>query len=237
MEPGNWRSYGYAMMLFFNLIVVAFFHYATKNTETNHRLREIIIFMGIYGFLFAMIAFGIVWYGIVLYFGLFLIMGYAALTFITDTHEDLSEEKEGMNLTLAVILFIFIATYFLRSAFPHGWNNLRSAYYNEYKYNTLSQEESIFAYRSDYLTPIATMNLIDVSKVYEGIDTQMKSKQMKEFFANTDMKNLPLDTVHNSLIMKYRGVKDPLFRNDLRVLGQHIYSQVLYPPKNNMNMG
>ena len=49
-----------------------------------------------------------------------------------------------------------------KSAFPHGWNNFKSAYYNEYKYGTLTQEESIFAYRSDYLLPIATMNLENI---------------------------------------------------------------------------
>ena len=32
---------------------------------------------------------------------------------------------------------------------------------NEYKYNKLDQNESIFTYRADYITPIATMNVID----------------------------------------------------------------------------
>lgn len=165
-------------------------------------------------------------------------MGYSALTFLSD-EEDTDETKDRgtLNLTLATILFIFIATYFLRSAFPHGWNNLKSAYYNEYKYNTLSQEESIFAYRSDYLVPIATMNLKSIPKIFDGIETKMKSKQMKEFLEKTDIRNLPLDTLHASFIMKYRNVSDIAFREDIRTLGQYVYSQVLYPPKDNQNTG
>lgn len=164
-------------------------------------------------------------------------MGYSALTFINEDEHPSKKDENTKNLTIATILFIFIATYFLRSAFPHGWNNLRSAYYNEYKYNTLTQEESIFAYRSDYLVPIATMNLKDISKIFDGIETKMKSKQMKEFLKETDIRTLPLDALHGSFIMKYRNVTDKDFREDVKVLGQHIYSQVLYPPADNQNTG
>ena len=238
IEPNNWKSYGYAVLLIINFTIVGYFHFATKDTEENHKLREVIVFMGVYAFLFIIAAFWIVWYGIVMYFWFFLIMGYSALTFLSD-EEDTDETKDRgtLHLTLATILFIFIATYFLRSAFPHGWNNLKSAYYNEYKYNTLSQEESIFAYRSDYLVPIATMNLKSIPKIFDGIETKMKSKQMKEFLEKTDIRNLPLDTLHASFIMKYRNVSDIAFREDIRTLGQYVYSQVLYPPKDNQNTG
>lgn len=172
-----------------------------------------------------------------MYFGFFLIMGYSALSFTSEDESSHKKESDTLNLTIATILFIFIATYFLRSAFPHGWNNLKSAYYNEYKYNTLSQEESIFAYRSDYLVPIATMNLKSIAKIFDGIETKMKSKQMKDFLEKTDIRNLPLDTLHTSFIMRYRNVGDQAFRDDVRLLGQHIYSQVLYPPADNQNTG
>lgn len=143
---------------------------------------------------------------------------------------------ENLRIFLAIILFIFIGFYFIKSAFPHGWNNLRSAYYNEYKYNVLTQEESIFVYRSDYLVPIATMNLADISRIYEWLSEKMQSSEIKSFLANTDLKNLPLDTLH-SFIMKYRNTKDIAIQNDVRLLWQHMYSQVLYPPKDNQNTG
>ena len=164
MESGNWKSYGYALLLAFNISILAFFHFCTAHTETNKRLKEVIMFMGIYAFLFGIAAFGIVWYGIIIYFGFFLIIGYSASSFLNEEDGKLAKDSDNTLhiLTLASLLFIFIAIYFIRSTFPHGWNNLRSAYYNEYKYHTLTQEESIFAYRSDYLLPIATMNLKNI---------------------------------------------------------------------------
>ena len=113
-------------------------------------------------------AFGIVWYGILVYFGFFVIIGLALTPILEYTKEE-EHDDEHMNLllTCASIVFILISVYFVRSSFPHGWNNLKSAYYNEYKYHTLSQEESIFAYRSDYLIPIATMNLHDTKKIFD----------------------------------------------------------------------
>ena len=70
-----------------------------------------------------------------------------------------------MKVTLSVLFFLFIVVYIIRSAFPHGWINLTSAGMNEYKYNKLDQNESIFTYRSDYITPIATMNVVNPKAV------------------------------------------------------------------------
>lgn len=126
-------------------------------------------------------AFGIVWYGIVVYFGFFVLIGLALSSLLDYEKDDVHhEEKISIQLTFAVTVFILIAVYFVRSSFPHGWNNLKSAYYNEYKYFTLNQEESIFAYRTDYLLPIATMNLKDPSKALDGVKEKLTSKALKE---------------------------------------------------------
>lgn len=236
IESGNWKSYGYAILLAMNIGILSIFHFALEKNDDNKKLQEVIMFMGIYAFLFSIAAFGIVWYGIVIYFGFFLIMGYSALGFLREKDEDFKNEDPHFNILMSGALFIFIALYMVRSSFPHGWNNLKNAYYNEYKYNTLSQEESIFAYRSDYLLPIATMNLTNIAAIFDDIGTQMQSKQMKEFFATTDVKNLPLDTLH-AFIMKYRSSPDMVLRKDVEKLGQHIYSNVLYPKKGNENTG
>lgn len=64
----------------------------------------------------------------------------------------------------------------------------------------------------------------------------MQSSQMKEFFKKTDIRTLPLESLH-TFIMKYRNAPEIALRNDVRMLGQHIYSSVLYPPKDNENNG
>lgn len=81
------------------------------------------------------------------------------------------------------------------------------------------------------------MNLKDTSKIFDSIETKMKSKQMKEFLAKTDVRSLPLDALHASFIMKYRNSTDKDFRDDVKKFGQTLYSQVLYPPLDNQNTG
>jgi hypothetical protein len=114
----------------------------------------------IYGFLFLISAFGIVWYGVFVYFLCLALIGLASLAFTSYMDQD-DEDTMGVKITLSFLLFLFILVYIIRSAFPHGWNNLIGAGMNEYKYNKLSQNESIFTYRGDYITPIATMNTVD----------------------------------------------------------------------------
>jgi hypothetical protein len=236
-ESGNWASIGYIVLILINLAIIALIHFGTEDTEDNKKLRDVSVFMGIYAFLFLIAAFGIVWYGILIYFGFFLIIGLSANRFLSYSTEDLGDdEKMWIMKTLAAILFIFIAVYFLRSTFPHGWNNLRSAYYNEYKYNILSQEESIFAYRSDYLLPIATLNLANISDANIGISENMQSSVMKDFLSKTDIGQIPIDELHG-FIMKYRGSSDPVLRSDLSKMWQRLYTNVLYPNQETANTG
>lgn len=56
-EPNNWKSYGYALLIAVNLGIVWFFHHFTSKNIMEERLREVVIFMGIYAFLFVISAF------------------------------------------------------------------------------------------------------------------------------------------------------------------------------------
>jgi hypothetical protein len=234
-ESGNIKSYAYALLIIMNLWIVWFFHHFTKDDHIWRRIRDIIIFMGIYAFLFVVSAFGIVWYGILMYFGFFLIIWFSAYSFTHYSEEEqLDQDVIGYKLTLSAVLFIFIATYFVRSSFPHAWNNLKSAYYNEYKYNTLTQEESIFLYRSDYLLPIATMNLKNPNLAYKGITDNLASKEMKNFFASTNIDEVPIDSLH-MFLAKYRNTNVGALKKDIEKIGQTVYRNVLYPTKETAN--
>ncbi len=107
------------------------------------------------------------------------------MNFTAYTEEEKKDENlMSVKITLTVIFLIFIFAYFLRSSLPHGWNNLKEASYNEFKYNILNQEESIFAYRQDYVTPIATMNIADLNKLIKSVESQATSKELKELFTS-----------------------------------------------------
>ncbi len=169
-----------------NVFILLFIHFLTDHAQSeNNRLREIIIVLGSYGFLFLVSAFGIVWYGIFAYFLFFALIGLASSTFTSYSEEDKKDEDTfGIKVTLAAIFFIFILVYFIRSAFPHGWNNLKDASYNEFKYNILSQEESIFAYRQDYITPIATLNVKSPPTLIERVKKLATDDRLKSFLAS-----------------------------------------------------
>lgn len=80
---------GYGVILAMNLFYVTFAHFFIEETETNKKLKEILMFMGVYGFIFLISAFGIVWYGIFAYFAFFVIIGLAVQSF-----EKYSQEEE-----------------------------------------------------------------------------------------------------------------------------------------------
>lgn len=225
---------GYAIMIAMNLLYLVVVHYSLEKTDTNNKLKEILMFMGIYGFIFMISAFGIVWYGIVVYFGFFAIIGLGATLFNDYTsEEEKDEDLISVKVTLAVIFFILIGVYFLRSTFPHGWNNLRSAYYNEYKYNILSQDEAIFAYRSDYADPIATMNLHSPQSVIRQIKDLAISDNLKKLFEENEDK-MNISDVHQ-IILKLRTQNNTALKKDAKTIGNFIYPKILYPSNTESN--
>lgn len=229
------KSFWYLILILINLWIVWFFHSCTKDSPIWERLRDIVVFMWIYAFLFIISAFWIVWYGIIIYFGFFLILWFSAHSFTHYSEDELNDSNDfGHKFTLSLVLFIFIVTYFIRSSFPHGWNNLKSAYYNEYKYNTLSQEESIFIYRSDYLLPIATLNLKSPNLAYKWVTENLKSTEMKKFFETNNINDIPIESLH-TFLTKYRNTTNPLLKKDIEKIGQSVYKNVLYPTKENEN--
>jgi hypothetical protein len=183
---------GYGVLLAGNIAFLTLVHFSIDDTNTeDKKLKEIIMILGIYGFLFIISAFGIVWYGILVYFLFLVIIGLAASRFISYEHtdpDDRDEDVTAIKITLTAILFIFISVYFVRSAFPHGWNNLREASYNEFKYKAFNQEESIFLYRQDYVAPITAINVRDPDRLIEDVKKLAKTKSMTEFLASDKLK-------------------------------------------------
>ena len=228
---------GYLFMILMNILFVSIVHFLLEKNDTNKKIQEFIAFLGIYGFLFMISAFGIVWYGIVVYFCFLVLIGLSIDTF--NSYDDTESKEEnsilGIKLILAVFFLLIIGTYFVRSAFPHGWNNLKNAYYNEYKFHILSQEESIFAYRSDYITPIATLNLKN-SDAFENLELLVTSPQLKQLFAKGN-ESLSLTDLHGLIIKLRLQRTNPALQADAKKLGEYIYNTILYPPKEFVNTG
>lgn len=69
---------GYFVIAAFTMLPLAYFHFALdRKDERNERFLHNLAFLGFYGFVFVIAAFGIVWYGIAVYLAMFLAMAYS----------------------------------------------------------------------------------------------------------------------------------------------------------------
>lgn len=137
-----------------------------------------------------------------------------------------------------------IATYFVVSAIPHGWNNFKSAGFDEFKAGLLNQEEAIFRSHPDYFGTLATLNLSDQKSVTEktlsSIENQLLKKivmanigedkslkrleQILRELSNVDLEKQGVDSA-NAVALKV----------EVRKLINRLYETVLYPPKELQN--
>ena len=102
MNSGNIYSFGYAILLSGNLLFLAATHFLLEKTETNKKFQDMMMFTGIYAFIFMISAFGIVWYGILIYYSFFVLIGLSVSTFTTyDETDEKNEDHMGIILTLS----------------------------------------------------------------------------------------------------------------------------------------
>lgn len=221
----------YLVLIIINISIVWFSHFTLdESIDENKKIKELIVFLGIYWFLFAVSAFGIVWYGIVIYYVFFALIGLAGISFIAYKEEDRKDEDTfWLKVTLTVIFSIFIAIYFLRSSFPHWWNNLREAvWYSEFKYWLLTQEEAIFGYRQDYTNSIAAMNIKDTTILIQKAKEKAKTETLRNLFASEKFEWISVRDF-TSVLFSLQSTKDKAVQNDAKQVADFIYKSVLYP--------
>lgn len=232
---------GYAYIVWGILFTIILTHFTIENSQEWVYIHDIIIMLIVYGFLFLISAFGIVWYGVFVYFLCFILIWYISLIFVSYTDED-NEDMIGVKTTLSLIFFIFIFVYIVRSAFPHGWNNLQSASMNEYKYNKLTQNESIFTYRSDYITPIATLNTTDPKKITKRAGLLAESITLKKVLTPERLDNMGPADLHQVLLYFISQIKWGKLtqermgiEKDIEKIGTELYSSILSPKWTDIN--
>ena len=235
MMSGIVLPLGYAFILGGILASIGVAHFFIESDESGSRTRDIFVMLLIYGFLFLISAFGIVWYGVFVYFLFLSLIGLASLAFTSYRSED-NEDMLGIKVTLSFLFFLLIFVYIIRSAFPHGWNNLMSAGMNEYKYNKLDQNESIFTYRSDYITPIATMNTVDPQAIVVRAGSLAKSVAMQKILTPERLASMKPADLHQVLlyfitqIASNKPLQDKaMIQSDIDKIGTELYTSILSP--------
>ncbi|MDQ1343294.1 MAG: hypothetical protein QG650_13 [Patescibacteria group bacterium] len=198
-------------------------------------------FLGFYGFVFIIAAYGIVWYGIAVYVSMFLAMGFALEKAVSE--ERGSEGNTGF--VTALLVFGIVGTYLLQSAVPHGWNNLKNGGFVEFKAGKLTQEEAIFASHPDYLPILASLNLKNPEETAKKIIDSVTDVPSKNII-NENVGNTPsveklqqiLDQMVSTDPESVSGVPPEKIRtmnSTAAAARKKLYDEVLYPSKENRN--
>lgn len=121
---------GYFVIAAIVLLPLAYFHFAlNRKEERNERFLLNMAFLGFYGFVFVIAAYGIVWYGIAIYVLMFAAMGLSLEKAVSE--EESSDDSTGF--ITAILVFGIVGTYLFQSAAPHGWSNFRNAGFEDFK--------------------------------------------------------------------------------------------------------
>ncbi|MDD3302043.1 MAG: hypothetical protein PHN31_00680 [Candidatus Gracilibacteria bacterium] len=158
---------GYIFILLVFLLPLLFFKLTTnyKNDKVMKLFLVNFAFAAFYIFLWDIAAFGIVWYGIILYFNLLILIG-VGIYYVTidDNNIDSNETFYTVKVINFLAIFVVISIYFIRSTIPHMFANFDEDSYMHYKSGKIQEYEAIFMYHSDYLSVLYELNIKDEKK-------------------------------------------------------------------------
>ena len=156
----------YAIILFLFLLPVSFLFFALRkdSEEKNIELFKLnTIFVSFYTFLWAISAFWVVWYGIVMYFS-FLLAIWICIYYISSYNDSDSDIKKLNKIlwTSAVSLVFLIYIFF--SVLPHTFSNLKKAWYNKFKVWEITASSAPYLYHKEYLKILYSLNIAEDKK-------------------------------------------------------------------------
>jgi len=250
--------YGYLFILALAIGAIIFFTYGLRKHPITDTVKLVMAFLATYGALFLVCGFGIVWYGIMVYYAFVLLIVLSVESMHIETDESPKDPEEAdlvdsLRLIANVTVFIISGFYFFHSALPHGFSNMQAAAFDEFKSNMFTQEESIFRGHPDYVGILSTLNInnqekaVDMvlesaSKVDNGIYASY-TKIISELITNKQLtKKLTTLKDFDSLIMSTNDLStifgqtldtstQQAFRLGARALSQEVYLMLMQPPK------
>lgn len=226
----------YAHILLASLLPLIFFSYSLARDKASQIFRINMVFFSFYSFLWVIAAFGIVWYGIAMYFSLLLMIvlwWYYLCRYSSDDRAKIITFK----LFGSFILLFLVSIYFLGSSIPHGLNNLKSASFDEYKSTNMSVETWIFTYHPDYLQVIFELNISDESKekIYNEAINIFTDENSKNYLRNFTNNISDFDTALSNIEKSRLDNNDYILISKTIKAKQYIYSKALYPSKDIKN--
>jgi len=225
--------FGYLLLFIQYLVLLVLFIYWLKeedkeNTWKINLFKLNLIFSGLYTFLWSISAYWVVWYWIVMYFS-FILMISICLYYLSSYKDDVSEKEFYVKLLGSLVFSLIIVIYFVNSVIPHSFNNLKNAWYKEFKTGKLTTVEAPFAYHAEYLKILFVLN-IDNSKQEEFLDEYINDdiKKAVSWITKMDIyqiKSILLDLNKNNKLLS-KSAKTSLF---------NIYKNISNPPEKYKN--
>ncbi len=233
---GNIRvPLGYAVIILVGFLPFLILHFdSKKSTEESENFRLLFAFVSLYTLLFLVAAFGIVWYGIVMYFGFLAIIAYCL-----EESLDISYAKNDTRVIAVIILLVLCITpYYVSSALPHAWNNLPKDSM-EYKLGRLQESEAVFMARPEYASVLSELNLRDPNQVVAEIRMAAKNPSIQEVLAKYSDASLDgviyLLTVTEQLSTQSQTPESLAIAAEARSLKTLAYKRILHPTSDNKN--
>ncbi|MCD5380395.1 hypothetical protein LR004_00555 [Candidatus Gracilibacteria bacterium] len=168
--------YGYIFILLLALIPLIFFIPTLQKKDLSTLFKINLIFTIFYSLLWGVSAFGVVWYGVVMYFNFILMIIFGAY-YLGSYKENEGEEKLQIKFFGSLVFLGIIGIYIFWSVFPHTFNNLKAAGYKEYKMGEITVAEASYIFHPEYLSMLYNMN-INSKKAQLFINDSIDSEQI-----------------------------------------------------------
>ena len=238
---------GYGYIAGFFLLFFLFFHFAldAKKRRTDFLFLLNVTFITLFVFLFAISSYGIVWYGISMYFAFLLAIALGASEM---TYQDGTDETLGNIVRFygSIVLLTIVGIYFFRSAYPAGFTNFVQSGYTSFKAGQVTTAEGTFNVHQDYLTILASLNLTDQTIVTRQVIASISDPSLKALVAQ-NLQN-PSVTDLDGLLQKIESYDlqsaihvdadtETAIKSESRSIRDTLYNAVLYPDKSLLNGG
>jgi ABC-type multidrug transport system fused ATPase/permease subunit len=213
--------------------------------ESMHTFTTLFVFITLYILLFVVSAFGIVWYGILAYFGFMLLFGvsYGKLFLINQSPSNenvIPHDFSKAQPYIISLLLCFILPYFGFTVIARAWNNIPSAQDNiEYKLGKYTEYEAVFLNRPEYITTLSAINLKDWKKLDSSIRNATTNTVLLALFQKYPEANLAR-TLSILDYAEWLGANEKTTEgitlvNEARRLKTLAYKWILYPEEGNKN--
>ncbi len=230
----------YIILVLFFLLPFLYLLYALNREKFSVLFKINAVFSVFYIFLWSISAYGIVWYGIAMYYSLLLIIALwiHGITFYEKTAE--WKQKIFWALWTGVVIFLVIS-YTFQSTFPHGMTNLKTAWYYNFKAGTTDTYSSIFDAQMKYFDVLLELNIAPEKQpdLFHEILEKSNNTTLIQIIENNSISSL--SELHQLFVQlsqtpyEVGNIQTNAIIDEAKILRKELYKNVLYPKNSYKN--